>query len=227
MRPVLRAVLATAVLAACAAALPAVLGAEINTWTDRNGVIHITNRPAVGVGLTSRRVVHIPAPVPRVQVAEPAYHDSNYDELIRRAATRFDLDFDLVKAVIHAESAFDPRAVSGKGARGLMQLMPSTAQDLGVQDTFDPEQNILGGSRYLKQMLERYNHDLPLGLAAYNAGPSRVDRAGGVPPIAETHDYIRKVKRLMRLYGSTEGSGGRLYRVVKNGRVLITDRPLP
>lgn len=226
MRPVLRAVLATAVLAMFSATLPVRLGAEINTWTDRNGVIHITNRPS-GVGLTSRRVVHIPAPAPRAQSAEPGSHGNGYDDMIRRAAERYDLDFDLVKAVIHAESAFDPRAVSDKGARGLMQLMPSTAHDLGVRDSFDPEQNILGGSRYLKQMLERYNHDLPLGLAAYNAGPNRVDRAGGVPPIAQTHDYIRKVKRLMRLYGSTEGSGGRLYRVVKNGHVLITDRPLP
>ncbi len=224
MRPVLRAVLFIAVFAALAASIPARLGAEIYTWVDRDGVIHIANRPG-GKSPIIRRAGDT---TPRILSKKPqTTHSGQYDGIIRQAAERYDLGFELVKAVIHAESAFNPCAVSEKGALGLMQLMPNTARDLGVRDTFDPEQNILAGSRYLKQMMLRYGDDLQLSLAAYNAGPSTVDRSGGVPPFPETHDYIRKVRKLMRVYGSTDGSGGRLYRVVKNGHVLITDRPIP
>jgi soluble lytic murein transglycosylase-like protein len=113
--------------------------------------------------------------------------------LIREAATREGIKEDLVRAVIQRESAFKPCAVSPKGAQGLMQLMPGTAKDLGVSDAFDPKQNIDGGTRYLKQLLTRYNGNMELALGAYNAGPARVDKAGGVPNIPETKTYVIEI----------------------------------
>lgn len=113
--------------------------------------------------------------------------------LIKDAAAKVKLKEELVRSVIERESAFRPCAVSPKGAQGLMQLMPATAAELGVKDPFDPKQNIDGGARYLKQMLDKYQGNLELALAAYNAGPGRVDRAGGVPPIDETRTYILNI----------------------------------
>jgi soluble lytic murein transglycosylase-like protein len=127
----------------------------------------------------------IPRPAPSAQ--------SPFAELIRAAAEKHGLEEALLTAVIAAESNFDPRAVSRKGARGLMQLMPETAADYGVADSFDPAQNIDGGACYLKDLLARYDGDLRLALAAYNAGPERVERARGVPPIAETQAYVKRV----------------------------------
>ncbi|MGC2560714.1 MAG: lytic transglycosylase domain-containing protein, partial [Terriglobales bacterium] len=105
----------------------------------------------------------------------------------------YHLDPDLVNSVIHAESGFNSHAVSPKGARGLMQLMPSTASGMGVTDPFDPEANVGGGSRYLRELLERYNFDLVKALAAYNAGPERVERYHGVPPFTETRAYVARI----------------------------------
>jgi soluble lytic murein transglycosylase-like protein len=110
--------------------------------------------------------------------------------LIKDAATRQGLREDLVRSVIERESAFKPCAVSPKGAQGLMQLMPATAQQLGVTNPLDPAQNIDGGTRYLKQLLDKYKGSIELALAAYNAGPARVDKDGGVPAIPETRDYV-------------------------------------
>jgi soluble lytic murein transglycosylase-like protein len=105
-----------------------------------------------------------------------------------------------VKAVIHAESAFDPRAISNKGALGLMQLMPGTAQQLGVDDPFNPWQNIEAGVRYLSSLIERFDGDLSLGLAAYHAGERTVRRYSGIPPYRETRNYVRRVLTLHRRY---------------------------
>ncbi len=117
--------------------------------------------------------------------------------LIEMASAKVGLAAELLRAVIGQESSFYPCAVSAKGALGLMQLMPATARDLEVEDPFDPEQNIDGGSRYLKQLLLRYGGDLGLALGAYNAGPTRVDQIMGIPPIAETQNYVERIlKRL-------------------------------
>jgi soluble lytic murein transglycosylase-like protein len=115
------------------------------------------------------------------------------NEVVNTASATFHLDPDLVNSVIHAESGFNAHAVSPKGARGLMQLMPGTANQLGVNDVFDPEANVTGGSRYLRELLERYNFDLVKALAAYNAGPERVEQYQGVPPFRETRAYVARI----------------------------------
>jgi len=121
-----------------------------------------------------------------------------YANLIHAAAARHGLDEKLVTKVIAAESNFNPRAVSPKQARGLMQLMPQTAALLSVRDVFDPAQNIDAGTRYLRALLDKYKGDLRLALAAYNAGPDMVEKYGGVPPFAETQNYVDKILRAVR-----------------------------
>lgn len=130
-------------------------------------------------------------PIPVVEVSrEP------FGEIIRDAAKRYNVDADLITSVIAAESNFDPRAVSRKDARGLMQLLPSTAARLGVKNIFDPRENVEAGTRYLSELLQIYKNDLALTLAAYNAGPERVQQYGRhVPPFAETVSYVRRVKQ--------------------------------
>jgi soluble lytic murein transglycosylase-like protein len=116
-------------------------------------------------------------------------------EMLARAGALHNIDADLLASVVQAESAGNPRAVSRAGARGLMQLMPSTASTLGVQNSFAPEQNIGGGTAYLDQLLTRYRDNIALALAAYNAGPAAVDRYHGIPPYAETRAYVARVIR--------------------------------
>jgi hypothetical protein len=117
------------------------------------------------------------------------------DDVVHSASGRYRLDPDLVNSVIKAESGFNVRAVSPKGAQGLMQLMPGTASKLGVPNAFDPQANVEGGTKYLRELLERYNFDLVKALAAYNAGPQRVEQFGGVPPYYETRAYVARVVR--------------------------------
>ena len=117
------------------------------------------------------------------------------NEVINAVSSRHHLDPDLINSVIHAESGFNPRAVSRKGAQGLMQLMPQTASQLGVVNAFDPGDNLEGGTKYLRELLERYNFDLIKALAAYNAGPQRVEQFHGVPPYYETQAYVARIIR--------------------------------
>jgi hypothetical protein len=125
----------------------------------------------------------------------PTTRSVDLNEVVNSASGRYRLDPDLVNSVIKAESGFNARAVSPKGAQGLMQLMPGTASKLGVPNAFDPEANVEGGTKYLRELLERYNFDLVKALAAYNAGPQRVEQFGGVPPYYETRVYVAKVVR--------------------------------
>jgi len=120
---------------------------------------------------------------------------ADLNEVVRAASGTYHLDPDLVNSVIRAESGFNVRAVSPKGAQGLMQLMPQTASQLGVQNAFDPQSNVEGGTRYLRELLERYDFDLIKALAAYNAGPQRVEQYGGVPPYYETKAYVARIVR--------------------------------
>ncbi len=127
-----------------------------------------------------------------------------YDKYIAEAAQKYNVDSNLIKAVIVAESAAQPEAISPKHAKGLMQLIDSTAAEMGVQNVWDPRENILGGTRYLKQMLDRFNGDVVLALASYNAGPGAVDRHKGVPPFQETRDYIQRIQQYHKYYQNEE-----------------------
>lgn len=183
-------------LGLCALALGALLltaraaGAEAYVWTDPDGGLHFTDSPR---SLEYR--LYQPG-----QPRGGVHADRRYDAIIARASARNRVSPALVKAVVHAESNFDRRAVSRRGARGLMQLMPRTARALGVSDPFDPRQNIYGGTRYLGELIGRYSGNLRLALAAYNAGPSAVGRHSGVPPYRETQGYVRRVLTLYRRY---------------------------
>jgi soluble lytic murein transglycosylase-like protein len=144
-----------------------------------------------------------PAGLPRANVSPktpaarvtsfPARPITDLSDVVNAASGRYRLDPDLVNSVIKAESGFNAHAISPKGARGLMQLMPGTASQLGVRNAFDPQANVEGGTKYLRELLERYNFDLVKALAAYNAGPERVEQFGGVPPFHETRAYVARI----------------------------------
>jgi soluble lytic murein transglycosylase-like protein len=152
---------------------------------------------------------------------------ARYGEEIREIAAQYGLSPELVQAVIRAESAFNPRAVSPKGAQGLMQLMPQTASSLGVRDAFDPRQNIEGGVRHLRYLIDRYPGNLAFAVAAYNAGEQAVNNYRGIPPYAETQQYVRKV---LDLNGGVGGSAPMqvIYRYEDSaGTITYTNVPSP
>ena len=120
-----------------------------------------------------------------------------YDRLIREASEAHGVDAALIRAVMRTESSFDPFVVSPAGAQGLMQLMPTLAEEMGVTNAFDPRQNIMGGAKYLRQLLDATGGNVPLALASYNAGPGTVARYKGIPPFKETRDYVKKITALL------------------------------
>lgn len=187
-----------AALLAAASATPCQAGGRIYMYEDENGVTHFTNVPR------DRRYkpVEFDWTGPRREAPPPKHWQ--YDGLIGLTAREHHVQPGLVKAVIAAESNFDPDAVSSAGARGLMQLMPETAASLGVKNLHHPTDNVRGGTRYLRMMIDRYG-DLVRALAAYNAGPKAVDRYGGLPPYRETRDYVQRVLTYYRHYDGDFG----------------------
>ena len=163
--------------------------ADIYYYVDKDGVWHFTNiktNPSFRLYIKS---LH----------KSPDKYIKDYDAIIKRASKRFSVDPALVKAIIKAESNFDEKAISCDGARGLMQLMPDTAKDIGVSDPMDPEENIMGGVKYLSRLLREFR-DLHLAIVAYNAGPAAVKYYKGIPPFSETRRFLKMVLRYYRKY---------------------------
>lgn len=182
--------------------------AEIYQYVDAKGTISLTNVPS---DVRYRRVDLQPNRL------HPMITEHELEPMISRFSRQHQLHPALIRAVIKAESDFDPMAVSRAGAIGLMQLMPQTAVRLDVRDLYDPEDNIGGGTKYLRQLLDRFRGNLPLALAAYNAGEHVVDRYRALPPIDETRQYVRKVLRYYRIFLTRE--------IAANGRVIASSQP--
>jgi soluble lytic murein transglycosylase-like protein len=179
-----------------AAAAWGIARADIYSFVDTSGVTHLSNVPVDG---RYKLLLATPAEEPREQPGKWLAKSADYDPLIERAARAAAVRPELVRAVIVVESAFNPRAVSKRGALGLMQLKPSTARRYGVSNAFDPEQNITAGAHYLRDLLRRFGNDLELTLAAYNAGEDAVERYGrSIPPFSETRHYVPAVLRVYR-----------------------------
>ncbi|HWI19818.1 MAG TPA: lytic transglycosylase domain-containing protein [Vicinamibacterales bacterium] len=152
------------------------------------------SRPVVAI-LPTAKIMKPKVEVSSEFMAIPA--SEAYDEIIQEASQKYDLDANLIHAVMQAESAFHPYAVSRAGAEGLMQLMPELADEMGVNNAFDPRENIMGGVRYLKRLLDYHKGNLDLALASYNAGPGNVERYGGIPPFRETRNYIKTIRKVL------------------------------
>jgi soluble lytic murein transglycosylase-like protein len=195
-------------------AAPAVAQAQIYYWRDASGRLVLSDKaedPSAKTYAVTRN--------PGIRTTTPGTtsRSTPFENLIETHANAQGLDANLVRAVIRAESAFNPRAVSVKGAMGLMQLMPATARAYNVLDAFDPSENIRAGVAYLKSLLAKYGENLELALAAYNAGPGAVARYGAVPPYRETRNYVKKItravdaapQRQVRIYKSIEIVDGR------------------
>jgi hypothetical protein len=196
-------------LITCSAALFALIAAssssfaDIYKYEDADGVIHFTDAP------TDRRFKVFMRDIEKDRrlrtnfgFGRLARNPAEFDAIINSCASEFGVDRSLVKAVIHAESGYNPNAVSRKGAAGLMQLMPGTAHDLKVADSFNPTDNIRGGVRYLRFLLDTFKGNVSLALAAYNAGLAKVAKFGGVPPYEETRNYVSKVLNYQKNYAS-------------------------
>lgn len=176
-------------------ALPQVSSADIYKYVDEEGVLHLTNVPTE---IDAKYVLVLREKPVHFMIGTDI---TKYDHLISRAADKYKVDSSLIKAVIKAESNFNHQAVSPVGARGLMQLMPTTATYLQVADSFHPENNIEGGVRYLRYLLNLYHGNLPLALSAYNAGEGAVSRYNNqIPPYRETQDYVKRVMSYYNRY---------------------------
>lgn len=202
---------------AAACGLPRVADAQIYAWRDAQGHLVVSDRPA------GRSPVYAGLLASDIRTTRPVGtgRGEAYEGLIRAHADAQGVSAELVRAVIQVESAFNPRAVSPRGAMGLMQLMPSTATEYRVADPFDPGENIRAGVAYLRRLLDRYDNRVELALAAYNAGPGAVDRHGvTVPPYRETRDYVRRITSVTAIH---VGPHRTIYKIVE----LIDGREVP
>src|SRR4030067_541417 len=196
--------------------------AELFHFVDRNGVVHFSNAP------TDPR--YKPFKGKRLASYETnRYSEKDFNKIIDKKSKNYKIDPALVRAVIKAESSFDPEAVSYAGAQGLMQLMPVTAVNLDVINPFDPEENIEGGVRYLKYLMNLFKNDIKLALAAYHAGEQNVFKHNGIPPIPQTTDYVRKVLNFYKEYGGKIAPKEKvktIYKGVSNdGNITYTHKP--
>ena len=166
--------------------------ADIYKYIDNLGIVHFTNVPT-----SSKYKLYIKEKKKKIL---RRISTKKYDAMIRKAQKKYGVEFSLIKAVIKVESDFNPEAVSKKGAKGLMQIMPDNFKSLAVKDPFNPSQNIMGGVLYLQRLLKRYEYKLPLVLAAYNAGPEAVDKYKNIPRYEETQNYVKKVMETYSQY---------------------------
>lgn len=224
-----RLLLSIALLAALA--LPYSVQAEIYVYVDKNGVSHYTNAPTDGRYKKARLEELNTQPGRSVSARETwqrsrrstPQNPAKYEKYISRAALSHEIDPLLIKAIIRTESNFDPNAVSSKGAQGLMQLMPGTARTMQVRNPFDPLQNIAGGTRYLRELLNSYEGNLALSLAAYNAGPGNVAKNGPLPRIPETREYVRRVIQHYRSYQQNTGTPVSLSKNISVGKLVTVN----
>jgi soluble lytic murein transglycosylase-like protein len=198
-----------------ALATPCVVHAQIYTWRDTGGNLVLSDHPKD----STQRTFAVAGTTGEIRSTRAAQRTSAYDPLIEEHASRHRVRTDLVRAVIQAESAFNPAARSVKGAMGLMQLMPATAVAYGVSNAYDPAENIRAGVAYLRGLLDRYSQNEELALAAYNAGPTAVAKYGAVPPYRETRNYVAKIQKS----AGTRPAPLHVYKVVeiKDGREVV------
>jgi soluble lytic murein transglycosylase-like protein len=183
--------------------LPGIARSDIYKYEDEEGVLHFTDAPASKKFKIFMRDIEKDKRLrTNFGFARAARNPAEFDSIINACALEYGVDRALVKAVIHAESGYNPKALSNKGAAGLMQLMPGTAHDLKVADSFNPSDNIRGGVRYLRFLLDTFKGNVSLALAAYNAGLAKVAKYGGIPPYEETRNYVSKVLSYQRNYAA-------------------------
>jgi len=209
--------------------------ADIYQFVDENGVVHFTNVSGARVKKPSkvvsekRSATQAPPSSTRVTEHRTTHTDSipaSYVNIINDACNRFGVDPSLVHAIVKVESDFNPFAISRKGAMGLMQLMPQTANTMNVRNTFSPDENVEGGVKYLRYLLDRYDGNISLALAAYNAGETAVKKWGTVPPYKETQEYVKKI---LLIYNGTGKAFAPRYTIYigagADGTILLTDNP--
>lgn len=180
--------------------------ADIYRYEDDEGIVHFTDAPTDGRFKIFMRDLKKDRKLRTKLQLSSSVNPAEYDQIISACATKYGVNSCLIKAVIHAESGYNPKAVSRKGASGLMQLMPDTARSLKVSNSFDPKDNVEGGVKYLRFLLDTFRGDVSLAVAAYNAGLNKVARYGGIPPYNETRTYVNRVLAYMQTYQSNQAN---------------------